>query len=523
MSSDSTGSTGSAVPTPQPDGPPPIRISRRTLLIGIGALGVIGVGGYWLTEGQTRELGASFATPLRIPPLLESEIIDGERVFRLTAQAGATELVPGVRFATMGFNGTHLGPTIRAARGEHVRIHVTNALPMPTTAHWHGMILPGDQDGTPHQSIRPDETWTAAWEIDQPAATLWYHPHPHGQTELQVGRGMAGLFLVDDDADADLPAEYGVDDIPLIIQDITLQTGGTQPGTPTTAPIGRIGNTVIANGTSQAQFHASTSLVRFRVLNASAARCYNLELSTKEPFHLVGTDGGLLPAPVSLTNLLLSPAERAEILIQLPHGADVVLRSVPYDLGMGRGDNITSGADDTLDILRITRTAAAGSDSSSASLLPAALSAAALPRADAVSVERRFTLGDTTINGMTMDMDRIDTVVAAGSTEKWIVTNDSRRAHNFHIHGAQFAVSTLDGELPAPQIRGWKDTVFIAPGSTAELIVPFSTFADPLSPYMYHCHMLWHEDQGMMAQYVLASGELVATHLAPGDMHGGHH
>ncbi|MEO6530328.1 MAG: multicopper oxidase domain-containing protein [Specibacter sp.] len=498
---------------PVVDGPPPIRFKRRTLLLGLGALGAVGGLGYWLTERKSEDTGSSFTAPLRIPPLLESEMIGGERVFRLGAQAGSTELVPGVPFATMGFNGTHLGPTLRAARGEKVRIHVTNGLTVPTTAHWHGMVLPARQDGTAHQSISPKKTWTAAWQIEQPAATLWYHPHPHGQTELQVSRGMAGLFLVDDEQPSGLPSEYGVDDVPLIIQDVSVQSGGRRPGTPATAPIGRIGNTVIVNGTHEPRFVASTNLVRLRILNASAARCYNLELSTGEEFHLVGTDGGLLPSPAPLSSLLLSPAERAEVLITVPRDSDLVLRSVPHDLGMNQGENISSGAGDTFGILRITR---AGGDSEGT--LPATLPSAAHPRR-AAAVERHFMLGDTTINGKSMDMSRIDTVISAGSTEIWTVMNTSRRAHNFHIHGTQFIVNTENGESPAPRNRGWKDTIFIAPGSTAELTVPFSAYTDPATPYMYHCHMLWHEDQGMMAQYVLTDGNPATAAPSNGAMH----
>lgn len=498
---------------PPVDGPPPLRIKRRTLLIGIGALGAVGGLGYWLTEGQPKPpIGSTFATPLRIPPLLKSEMLDGERVFRLTAQAGETELVPGISFATMGFNGTHLGPTLRAARGEKVRIHVTNKLTTPTTSHWHGMILPASQDGTAHQSISPGTTWSPAWQIEQAAATLWYHPHPHGQTELQVSRGMAGLFLIDDAAPSGLPSDYGVDDIPLIVQDVTLDSGGQRPGTPVTAPIGRIGNTVIVNGTYEPHFVATTSLVRLRILNASAARCYNFELSTGDPFHLVGTDGGLLPGPTSLTSLLLSPAERAEILLQVPSGGELILRSVPHDLGMNDGDNITSGAEDSFGILRITGSGNVTASKPPTALppaLPSALPSAAHPKG-ATGVERQFILGDTTINGKSMDMSRIDTVIAASSTEIWTVTNTSPRAHNFHIHGTQFTVNTENGQSPAPQNRGWKDTVFIPPGGTAELTVPFSSYADPATPYMYHCHMLWHEDQGMMAQYVLTNGESAA-------------
>src|SRR6185312_9436277 len=385
-----------------PDGPGPLRISRRTALLGLGGLAMVGVGGWWITDGIPRNEGSSFSSPLAIPPLLPSERVGDERVFRLSAQQGATELVPGVSFATMGFNGAYLGPTISATRGERVRMHVTNRMELPTTAHWHGMILPASQDGTPHQTIIPGATWTAAWRIDQPAATLWYHPHPHGQTELQVGRGLAGLFLVDDPAtEARLPAEYGVDDIPLILQDVTVVPGGSQVGTPTQSPIGRIGNTVVVNGTHHARFSATTTLVRFRILNASTARCYNLELSTADPFLLVGTDGGLLATPRSLKSLLLSPAERAEILVRVPKGADIVLRSAPYDLGMSAGDNIDSGAEDHLDILRITGASARGQGHA----VPRSLPAVAPPSLTDVVVDRHFTLGDTTINGRTMEMD----------------------------------------------------------------------------------------------------------------------
>ncbi|GAA2072086.1 multicopper oxidase family protein [Microbacterium hatanonis] len=324
---------------------------------------------------------------------------------------------------------------------------------------------------------------------------------------------MVGLFLVDDDSQPDLPSHYGVDDIPLIIQDVAVSSGGGSPGTPVTSPIGRIGNTVIVNGTYEPRFEASTNLVRLRILNASAARCYNLELSTKDAFHLVGTDGGLLPSPEPLTRLLLSPAERAEIVVKLGPDADLVLRSVPHELGMSRGDNIASGAEDTLGILRIT-----GPRTAPARNVPIALPSAALPqRADAL-IERRFTLGDTTINGEKMDMARIDTVVAAGSTEMWTIENSSNRAHNFHIHGTQFAVHTANGAGPTGPLRGPKDTVFIPRGETVELIVPFGSFVDPATPYMYHCHLLWHEDQGMMAQYVLTDGEHAA-----GPAHGGTH
>ena len=124
--------------------------------------------------------GEAFATPLAIPPLAEAKVAGGVRSYTLEARSGLTELLPGVDFRTMGYNGTFLGPTLRAARGETVRVDVTNALTTSTTVHWHGMHLPAAMDGGPHQSIARGQTWSPNWTIDQPAATLWYHPHPHG-------------------------------------------------------------------------------------------------------------------------------------------------------------------------------------------------------------------------------------------------------------------------------------------------------------------------------------------------------
>lgn len=168
-----------------------------------------------------------FDRPLKVPPLADSHVDpDGTRVFHLTAKDGSTELLPGTRSPTWGFNGTYLGPTLRAERGEKVRVEVTNQLGETTTVHWHGMHIPARFDGGPHQPIKPGHTWRPTWRIDQPAATLWYHPHPHGRTQDHINRGLAGMFLIDDPSSrvADrLPHHYGVDDVPVIVQDKQVQ------------------------------------------------------------------------------------------------------------------------------------------------------------------------------------------------------------------------------------------------------------------------------------------------------------
>ena len=142
-----------------------------------------------------------FRNELVVPPLAESRIDDrGRRVFDLTLQRGATSFgdPEGRTFETWGINQDYLGPTLRAERGETVRINVTNEVGESSTLHWHGMHLPARMDGGPHQMVEDGATWSPQWEIDQPAASLWYHPHPHGETEEHVNRGLAGMFIVED-------------------------------------------------------------------------------------------------------------------------------------------------------------------------------------------------------------------------------------------------------------------------------------------------------------------------------------
>jgi len=227
-----------------------MRMLRRLLYL-LLSLGILAIAGFatlfFVVFAPVSTVGkVDFDQPLAIPPLAKSHLTaDDTRVFDLTAQQGTTALLPGKPTETWGFNGSYLGPTLRAARGEEVRVNVHNDLDETTTVHWHGMHLPARFDGGPHQPIEPGQTWSPQWRIDQPAATLWYHPHPHGETEEHVNRGLAGMFILDDPhskvADR-LPHEYGVDDIPLIVQDKRLDGDGEIQD-------GGLGEDVLVNGT----------------------------------------------------------------------------------------------------------------------------------------------------------------------------------------------------------------------------------------------------------------------------------
>ena len=483
---------------------------RRLLLLGGGTAALLGVvtftvGAWLFSRADVSTVGKlDFANPLQIPPVLEPDVsADGAKVFRLNLQRGMTELTPGQETATWGANGSYLGPTLRASRGDQVTIHVANGLPETTTLHWHGMHLPAAADGNPHQPIAPGDTWSPSWRIDQPAATLWYHPHPHGQTADHVYRGVAGLFLLDDPdaATTGLPSDYGVNDIPVILQDKRFDGDGSlDASTPLLSNVGQLGDTMLINGTHNPHVEIRDELVRLRVLNASNGRVYNLGFDDDRTFELVGTDGGLLPRPHATTRVQVSPGERVEIMARFTPGERAVLRSYPPHLGLNFIQNRFSGGDDRFDLLQLR----AAEDLAEAPPVPDRLAAAELPDRDNAVTTRQFELnGSSRINGERMDPTRIDTVVAVDTTEIWEVSNRSGNPHNFHIHDVQFRILNYDGKPPPRTLSGPKDTVFLPPGTTARLAVRFSDYTDPTTPYMFHCHVLAHEDSGMMGQFTV--------------------
>ncbi len=471
------------------------------VIVVLGALGT-GAAAWLYRDAKQSNVGElAFANRLAIPELAEPTIgSDGRKVFDLRFMAGETDLVDAGPSETWGLNGTYLAPTLRAGRGERVQVNVTNGVDEETTVHWHGMHLPARMDGGPHQMIDPGETWSPSWTVDQPAASLWFHPHLHGKTADHVYRGAAGMFIVDDPAaDVELPDTYGVDDIPLILQDKRFDDDGALDySAPLGSTTGILGDTILVNGTYDPYVEATTTLVRFRVLNASNARVYNLGFTDDRRFWQVGSDSGLLERPHETRRIQVAPGERAEIIVPVEPGDEAVLRSFGPELGMGFNERF-NGGDDTFDILQVR--GAARLDESAP--LPEELATIDRPDPSDAVATREFSLQGTEINGRDMDMERIDEVVTQGTTEIWEVTNDHGNAHSFHPHLVHFAVLDVDGAPPPPELSGWKDTIYVPPHTTIRIIARFDGEPDPDTPYMYHCHMLAHEDDGMMGQFVL--------------------
>ncbi|MFW2446911.1 MAG: multicopper oxidase family protein, partial [Qipengyuania pacifica] len=403
------------------------------------------------------------------------------------------------------------------------RLHVDNGLDEGATVHWHGFELPAAADGGPHQLIRPGARWSPSFEVRQRASLYWYHSHLHRGTGPQVYTGLAApIYVRDDEEDAlNLPSEYGVDDIPLIVQDRLLDSSGKllYPQNMHAQMMGVRGDRLYVNGTQNAVFDARTGLIRLRILNGSNARFYDFSLSSGQTMQLIASDGGLLELPHAVRSLRLAPGERAQILVDLSEGRPLSLVATSPDnsMGMMSGDGggmmgggmMGRGREDTQtdEPFRVLDIRPAGS-SPRRNLPPQLAALPALNPSLAVRT-RRFVLdmgmmgGGMSINGASMDMNVINERVPVGEWEIWEIANASMMAHPFHIHNAQFRVIDRNGRTPPPLETGYKDTVIVDPREQVRLLLRFEEHTDPDLPYMYHCHILEHEDAGMMGQFVV--------------------
>lgn len=483
--------------------------SRRNFLAASLSLSTLAI----LPRQSIAATGAK-RTPLAIPDLYEGELEQGIRHFRLTAQHGKTRFMPMHGTSTIGYNGSYLGPTLRMKKGDRVAIEVSNALAEDTTVHWHGMVLPARMDGGPHQVIGAGEQWHSSFEVRQKAATLFYHSHAHGNTGKQVYSGLAGMLLIDDDesAESGLPSDYGIDDIPLIIQDRDFSDSGEfrYIGFMPEQMVGKHGKTLLVNGGISPVFNAEKTLLRIRLLNASNARFYRLVFSDNRSFQVVASDGGLLQQPVSVNLLDLAPAERYEIIVDVSDRKSVMLQSLAGVGNSAHGPMRMMGMNMPFDVLLIDASQAKKSQPQKLQQLTTLtnFSTAERPRLRRVDLQMGMMGGVSGgmmgINGRAFDMRRIDFTLKKDSLEYWQLVNRSPLVHPFHVHNTQFRIVSRNNTGPFPQELGFKDTVIISPGEVVGILIPTGPYGDNSNPYMYHCHILEHEDAGMMGQFVVA-------------------
>jgi len=426
---------------------------------------------------------------------------------------------------TFGINAAYLGPTLFLNKGDSVNMHVANELMDTTTIHWHGLHVSAMNDGGPHIVIPPSTIWNPSFKVRDHAAMYWYHPHLHMMTNLHASMGAAGLIIVRDSAEAllNLPRTYGVDDFPLVIQSKCFDANKQ-------ILVDNASDSVMmVNGTLNAYLPVPAQVVRLRVLNASSERVYNIGFQGNLNFSQIGSDGGLLNAPVSLTRLRLAPGERAEILVDLTGmtGQSFNLMSYAAEFpsaiygalqpGMGAGQTIPGYTANVLNgqNFNIMSFNVVATTSNPVTTIPTTLvNNIVWPTASANALKTLtfspVTMGPTAIQGpflinsTSFDMDVVNYTIPLNNIEIWTLNNQSPIAHPFHIHDIQFYLTEINGATPPANMQGRKDVVLVPAGQSVKFITKFETFCDSMATYMYHCHMLPHEDDGMMGQFVVS-------------------
>lgn len=443
--------------------------------------------------------------------------------FNLTIKDTFAQIVnSGNQTITGGINGKIWGPTMFINKGDVVHMNVTNKLNDSTTIHWHGMHLPAVMDGGPHQIIPPNTIWQPYWIVKNDAATYWYHPHLHEMTEEQITKGIGGLLIVRDAIESalPLPRKYGVDDIPLVLTDRDFSTSNQFTVVP-------YGDSMLTNMTLRAEYNVPAQVVRFRVLNGAIERSYNLGFSDGRTFYVITSDGGLLNAPVAKTRYLIHAGERVEILVNCTGQAGTSIDLKAYNSTLAQnvpgGDLFPNGpfanylARKDFNILHLNIGAQTSNPITS---IPSSLTTVnTIPSASA-DVTRYLTISDTMITGIPgatfllnhklFDINYNNYSVPLNNTEIWEISNSGNFGHPFHIHDVEFNILSVNGAAPDAPQAGWKDVVFVpaisgGTPSVVKFIAKFEDYADPLHPFMYHCHIALHEDEGMMGQFIVTN------------------
>lgn len=491
-----------------------------------------------------RELGLS-------PLLAQSATPDVE--LELTAAPTTAAILPGAPTNVWAYSGrvlkgpastlqpipgSYLGPVIRVKRGQRVRVHFRNRLPESSIIHWHGLDVPEVADGHPRLAVDAGRDYTYDFEVTNRAGTHWYHPHPHMRTAYQAYHGLAGLFLVSDPEETALNLPSGDGELLFVLQDrrfdaqnqlVYASGGGAMGGQGRGRGMGGgmgqmmetmngwLGDRVFVSGRLQPRIDVDRRTYRVRLLNGSNARIYKLAWSSGQPLTIIGNDGGLFGSPRTQPFLTLAPGQRADVILDLSSqagGSEVRLESVAFPdaavggMGMmGANGPVPQGAPLTLATLAVSNR------QGPRYTVPARLSADAFaPAANAPvrHVPLTFMRMTWLIDGRTFDMAEATAAetVAPGSTHIWEFTNQPNpmgmaMAHPIHMHGRQFRVIGRSGGS-ANALRegihdqGWTDTVLVLPGETVRVQVTFSQFP---GLYLYHCHILEHEDMGMMRNF----------------------
>mgnify|MGYP000524078634 FL=1 len=474
------------------------RFSRRRLLT-LGGLGAAAaaVGGWstWQAVGTSGSGDTAFAEP----PVLASS----GGVLDVTLEAAPGVTLAGRSTRALGYNGGSPGPTLLVRAGDTLRVSLRNRLDRPTNLHTHGLhVSPEGRSDNVFRVVRPGESADYEYLVpeDHPAGTFWYHPHHHGTVTDQVFGGLLGAIVV---AGPDDPT---VDrDRVLVVSDTTLTGDGTvAPAGHMDAMLGREGELVLVNGVQQPTLEVvAGSTERWRVVNTCVSRFLDLRLDGHS-WQLLGYDGQALQAPRARDRLLLAPGNRVDVLVSPAEAGSTILRTLAHDrgdmgMGMGMGMGGSGGGDSSSET--VLANVVVGSSGGSTRAVPWAGPGAAVPdlRGAVVDRSRTVTMTGGTMgmgmtefgfDGQTFDPARVDQRLQLGTVEEWTLVNTTTMDHPFHLHVWPMQLLGSDPDPP-----DWRDVVIVPARAEVTVRVPIR---DHGGRTVYHCHILDHEDLGMM-------------------------
>jgi spore coat protein A, manganese oxidase len=449
-----------------------------------------------------------FTLPFRTPPVLKPVRSDSTTdYYEITMKKASVEILPKLKTEVWAYNGITPGPTIKQNKDRRSVVRfINNSVGTPTSVHLHGMASLPEYDGYAEDLTNPGQYKDYIYPNNR-AATLWYHDHAIHNTARNVFMGLAGMYLVQDQEELNLPLPKGDYDVPIVIQDKQFGSSGNlifdDQGEKS-----QMGDVILVNGVPWPNMKVANRKYRFRILNGSVSRSYQLALSTGEPLIVIGTDAGLMSAPAPVKDMRIGMAERYEVVIDFSKykvGTKIVLQNLqpPNNINYDGTENIMQ--------FEVARTE---SDPSS---IPSTLRfVQPIPESAAVRTrEFRYerSNGLWVINGKTWDDQRFDASPQLGDVEIWKIYNNAGGwFHPIHIHLIDMQILDRDGNAPFAYEKGWKDVFYVGENETVRVI---GKFGPNTGTYMTHCHNTVHEDHDMMNQFKVGEATVNLASIAP--------
>lgn len=440
---------------------------------------------------------AATRQPLRILPLMETR--RGRPIF-LTMQPTDYQLDAGKTVEVWGFNGQYLGPTIKIRKGDFAKVNYRNNLSQGVALHIQGLQTSGELLGGIGRVLQPKETWSPIIPISQPAATCWYHAVTLANSAYQTYRGLVGLWIIEDETSRhpQLPQKYGVNDIPLILQDMRLNSSGLQLFQQNEATL--LGNRLLVNGQEAPYLTVPRGWVRLRLVNASLSRAYELRCDDQRDMHVIAQDQGFLPQPKIVKSVLLAPSERLELLIDLNEGESVSVIAGEKRNFLHQFTTLFAGENELIDntVLTLHPEGLASVFSKQADLQFKIDAAESLSHHVAQTRHFHFDVNTGMVNDKHFDPRRV-TNAKLGTTERWILTSSSPMG--FRIQGAKFVIESINDQLLAEHEMAWKDSLWLT--GKVQILMRFDNMSSNNHPFIFGSSNLMLADKGCIRLLVV--------------------